>query len=104
MLRDMLQQEPSPRRETVACWIEEKLDTDPLIHFENVGLRYGMGPEILRDLTFDIPKKSFQFLTGPSGAGKTTLLRLLFLSLQPTRGLIRMFDRNISTIPRDEFP
>lgn len=26
----------------------------PLIHFENVGLRYGMGPEILRDLTFDI--------------------------------------------------
>jgi cell division transport system ATP-binding protein len=75
-----------------------------LIHFENVGLRYGMGPEILRDLTFDIPRKSFQFLTGPSGAGKTTLLRLLFLSLKPTRGLIRMFDRNISAIPHDEFP
>jgi cell division transport system ATP-binding protein len=75
-----------------------------LIHFENVGLRYGMGPEILRDLTFDIPRKSFQFLTGPSGAGKTTLLRLLFLSLKPTRGLIRMFDRNISSIPHDEFP
>ncbi|OJF92292.1 cell division ATP-binding protein FtsE [Pararhizobium antarcticum] len=75
-----------------------------MIHFENVGLRYGMGPEILRDLTFDIPRKSFQFLTGPSGAGKTTLLKLLFLSLQPTRGLIRMFDRNISVIPREEFP
>ncbi|WEZ82673.1 cell division ATP-binding protein FtsE [Rhizobium sp. 32-5/1] len=75
-----------------------------MIHFENVGLRYGMGPEILRDLTFDIPRKSFQFLTGPSGAGKTTLLKLLFLSLQPTRGLIRMFDRNISAIPREEFP
>ncbi|WP_075291452.1 cell division ATP-binding protein FtsE [Pararhizobium arenae] len=75
-----------------------------MIHFENVGLRYGMGPEILRDLTFDIPRKSFQFLTGPSGAGKTTLLRLLFLSLKPTRGLIRMFDRNISAIPHDEFP
>ena len=76
----------------------------PLIHFENVGLRYGMGPEILRDLTFDIPHRSFQFLTGPSGAGKTTLLRLLFLSLQPTRGIIRTFDREISTIPRDELP
>ncbi len=49
-----------------------------------------MGPEILRDLTFDIPRRSFQFLTGPSGAGKTTLLRLLFLSLQPTRGIMRM--------------
>jgi cell division transport system ATP-binding protein len=75
-----------------------------VIHFENVGLRYGMGPEILRDLTFDIPRRSFQFLTGPSGAGKTTLLRLLFLSLKPTRGQIQVFDRDISTIPLQEFP
>lgn len=52
-----------------------------MIRFENVGLRYGMGPEILRDVNFDIGPKSFQFLTGPSGAGKTSLLRLFFLSL-----------------------
>lgn len=63
-----------------------------------------MGPEILRDLTFDIPKNSFHFLTGPSGAGKTTLLRLLFMSLHPTRGNISMFGRSISDIPRDELP
>jgi cell division transport system ATP-binding protein len=63
-----------------------------------------MGPEILRDLTFDIPKKSFQFLTGPSGAGKTSLLRLLFMSLKPTRGLIKVFGREISTIPQQELP
>jgi len=75
-----------------------------LIHFENVGLRYGMGPEILKDLTFDIPKKSFQFLTGPSGAGKTTLLRLLFMSLRPTRGLIKVFGREMSSIPQSELP
>jgi cell division transport system ATP-binding protein len=75
-----------------------------VIHFENVGLRYGLGPEILRDMTFDIPARSFQFLTGPSGAGKTTLLRLLFLSLKPTRGLIRMFNRDIAAIPREDLP
>jgi cell division transport system ATP-binding protein len=63
-----------------------------------------MGPEILKDLTFDIPKKSFQFLTGPSGAGKTSLLRLLFMSLKPTRGLIRVFGREISAIPQVELP
>jgi cell division transport system ATP-binding protein len=63
-----------------------------------------MGPEILRDLTFDIPKRSFQFLTGPSGAGKTTLLKLLFMSLQPTRGIINMFQRDVASIPRDELP
>lgn len=55
-------------------------------------------------MTFDIPKRSFQFLTGPSGAGKTTLLRLLFMSLQPTRGLIRTFGRDLSQIPRTELP
>lgn len=75
-----------------------------MIYFENVGLRYGMGPEILRDMTFEIPKGSFQFLTGPSGAGKTTLLRLLLMSLQPTRGTIRMFNRDVSRIPRSELP
>ena len=63
-----------------------------------------MGPEILRDLTFDIPAKSFQFLTGPSGAGKTTLLKLLFMSLKPTRGLIRMFDRDLSVLSASELP
>jgi len=83
---------------------EKKETGKALIHFENVGLRYGMGPEILRDMTFDIPKGSFQFLTGPSGAGKTTLLRLLLMSLQPTRGHIRMFNRDISRIPRSELP
>jgi cell division transport system ATP-binding protein len=50
-----------------------------VVRFENVGLRYGLGPEVLRDLTFRIEPHSFQFLTGPSGAGKTSLLRLLFL-------------------------
>ena len=75
-----------------------------MIRFENVGLRYGMGPEILRDLTFQIEPKSFQFLTGPSGAGKTTLIRLFFLSLKPTRGLITVFDRDASLLSRHELP
>ena len=75
-----------------------------MIRFENVGLRYGMGPEILRDISFHIPERSFQFLSGPSGAGKTTLLRLLFLSLKPTRGLISVFGKDRSRISRRELP
>ncbi|QFR33632.1 cell division ATP-binding protein FtsE [Ancylobacter sp. TS-1] len=73
-----------------------------MVRFENVGLRYGMGPEVLRDVTFGIPPHSFQFLTGPSGAGKTTLLRLLFLSLRPTRGLITIFGRDAAKLGADE--
>ena len=73
-----------------------------MIRFENVGLRYGLGPEILRDLSFGIETHSFQFLTGPSGAGKTSLLRMLFLTLKPTRGLITMFDQDIAMLAKDD--
>ncbi|MGB7035876.1 MAG: cell division ATP-binding protein FtsE [Xanthobacteraceae bacterium] len=72
-----------------------------MIRFENVGLRYGLGPEVLRDLSFRIDSHSFQFLTGPSGAGKTSLLRMLFLSLKPTRGLISMFDLDTAGLTKD---
>jgi cell division transport system ATP-binding protein len=65
-------------------------------------LRYGLGPEVLRDLSFHIEPNSFQFLTGPSGAGKTSLLRLLFLSLRPTRGLITLFGNDVVTLSKDE--
>lgn len=75
-----------------------------MIRFENVGLRYGGGPEILKDLNFRINPQSFQFLTGPSGAGKTSLIRLLFMSLKPSRGLIKIFDKDASSIGGDELP
>src|SRR5215217_8735183 len=61
-----------------------------------------MGPEILRDLTFSIEPRSFQFLTGPSGAGKTTLLRLILLSVKPTRGLVALFGEDVSGISKDQ--
>jgi cell division transport system ATP-binding protein len=73
-----------------------------VVRFENVGLRYGTGPEVLRDVSFRIEPSSFQFLTGPSGAGKTSLLRLLFLSLRPTRGLITLFNHDSSSLGADE--
>ena len=70
-----------------------------MIRFDNVGLRYGSGPEILRDVTFHVHPGSFHFLTGPSGAGKTSLLRLLFMSIRPSRGLIFVFGENLADLP-----
>lgn len=72
-----------------------------MINFEGVGLRYGQGPEVLKDLNFSIAPGSFHFLTGPSGAGKTSLLRLLLLSIRPTRGRINMFGEDITTLGHD---
>ena len=73
-----------------------------MVRFENVGLRYGLGPEVLKDLTFGIEPHSFQFLTSPSGVGKTSLLKLLFLSLRPTRGLVTVFDHDTARLSKDE--
>jgi cell division transport system ATP-binding protein len=75
-----------------------------LIRVENVGLSYGLGPEILSDLNFGIEPKSFQFLTGASGAGKTSLLKLLYLAQRPTRGRIRLFGQDLSDMPREALP
>lgn len=72
-----------------------------MVLFENVGLRYGLGPEVLRDVNLRIEPHSFQFLTGPSGAGKTSLLRLLFLSLRPTRGLVKLFGQDVSLLDKE---
>jgi cell division transport system ATP-binding protein len=75
-----------------------------MVRFENVGMRYGAGPEVLRDATFVLEAGSFTFLTGPSGAGKTTLLKLMYLSEPPTRGLINLFGCDLATAKRAEFP
>jgi cell division transport system ATP-binding protein len=60
-----------------------------------------MDAEVLRDLTFSIEPRSFQFLTGPSGAGKTTLLRLILMSVRPTRGLMSVFGEEVSRISKN---
>ncbi len=75
-----------------------------MVRLENVGLRYGLGPEILKDVSFRIRAGDFYFLTGPSGAGKSSLLRLLFLALKPSRGLIHLFGEDVATIERSRLP
>jgi cell division transport system ATP-binding protein len=75
-----------------------------VVRFENVGLRYGLGPEVLQDITFGLEAGSFHFLIGPSGAGKSSLLRLMYLAHRQSRGIISLFDRDISTVPRKQLP
>ena len=71
-----------------------------MLRFENVGMRYGMGPEVLHDVSFEIEPGEFRYLVGPSGAGKTSLLRLMYLAHRPSRGLISMFGADIMTANR----
>ena len=75
-----------------------------MIRFENVGMRYGAGPEVLSDISFSLEPGAFRFVTGPSGAGKSSMLKLMYLAERPSRGLIRLFDRDVSGLRRNEMP
>jgi cell division transport system ATP-binding protein len=83
---------------------EESGTQQPVVQFSNVGMRYGRGPEILRDVSFTLAPGSFYFLTGESGAGKTSLLKLITLAVKPSRGAVRVFGRDAVGIPRDQVP
>jgi cell division transport system ATP-binding protein len=75
-----------------------------MVRFENVGMRYGTGPEVLKDVSFSLEPGSFTFLTGLSGAGKTTLLKLIYVAEPPSRGLITLFGTELATAKRRDLP
>jgi cell division transport system ATP-binding protein len=74
---------------------------EPVVRFADVGMRYGRAPEVLKDVTFALPRGSLTLLTGASGAGKTSLLKLVHLAHRPSRGLITLFGQDIATLPRE---
>lgn len=79
-------------------------DTDEVVRFDDVSMRYGRGPEVLRDLSFALAPGSFHFITGPSGAGKSSLLKLIYLAARPSKGLIHLFGHDLAHAPPEDRP
>ena len=75
-----------------------------MVRFQDVGMRYGSGAEVLKDINLHLAPGSFHFVFGPSGAGKSTLLKLMYLAQRPSRGRVSIFDRDPATTPRHELP
>ncbi len=74
-----------------------------IIRMFHVHRRYG-AKSALHDLTLDILKNEYIFVTGASGAGKTTLLKLLYLGEAVSEGQILVDGVNISRINRKGIP
>jgi cell division transport system ATP-binding protein len=58
-----------------------------VISAKNLTLAYDNGrKEIIKDVSFNIRKGDFVFITGPSGSGKSTLLKALYGQIKPKEG------------------
>ncbi len=69
-----------------------------MIKLHQVSKIYANTSSALIDVSLNIDKGNFVFVTGPSGAGKTTLIRLIFSSEKPTKGEIVVNDINIARL------
>ena len=76
-----------------------------MIYAQALGKAYEIGNEkleVLKDITFSIPKGKFIVVSGPSGSGKTTLLNIIGGIDKPTTGKIFVNDQDL-TVQNEDF-
>lgn len=78
-------------------------ESDTIIHFKNVTKRFGSVIAV-DNVSFEIKKGEFVFLTGPSGAGKSTILKLILGEVVPDSGEVSVAGRNIATMKQNDIP
>ncbi len=66
--------------------------------------KYYHAQKALEDVSLDIFRNEFLFISGPSGAGKSTLLKLLYLGEPVSQGHILVDGHNLSRIPKRHIP
>jgi ABC-2 type transport system ATP-binding protein len=65
----------------------------PLLKFENVSKSFG-AIQAVQKVSFSVMPGEIVALLGNNGAGKTTLISLASGALQPTKGVVKVFERD----------
>jgi len=73
------------------------------IAFDKVWFEYNPGVPVLKGVSFTAPAGTTTALVGSSGSGKSTLVSLVMAFNRPTRGAIRIDDRDLSDLRLAEY-
>ena len=74
----------------------------PHISFDSVTFSYGGSGNHIEDVSLSIKKGGTLGIIGATGSGKTTLIRLLMRFYDADQGTVRIFGRDVRSIPKEE--
>src|SRR5262249_14793297 len=86
----------APDRADAAAQVELK----DAVRFEGVRFSYDGKAEVLKDVSFELPRGTQVALVGPSGGGKSTIVNLLLRFHEPTAGRLTIDGRDVREVKR----
>jgi len=97
-LNDIFEQEPEQGRDRSLLLPVHSLEGR--IELRGVSFKYGgpESPDILKNITLELPPGRMIALVGRSGSGKTTLIKLIAGLLEPTEGAIYFDNLDLKTL------
>ncbi len=75
-----------------------------ILRLTDVTKEYPRSGVAVRNISFEMNKGEFLFLSGHSGSGKSTLLKLIAMSEWPTKGEVRVSGYSSKTVKAREIP
>ncbi len=75
-----------------------------ILRLTDVTKEYPRSGVAVRNISFEMNKGEFLFLSGHSGSGKSTLLKLIAMSERPTTGEVRVSGYSSKTVKAREIP